>query len=107
MEGSRDSEGRWGNVYIVLGVRDASMDCLAGVDVPEALIDGFLLSVERSPLAAAALSACACDMPPRGAAPPDCACTEAVVSPLAVVAGVGMLRVLSDEDERWRREGVG
>ncbi len=31
----------------------------------------------------------------------------AVVLPLAVVAGVVMLRVLWLEEERWRRDGVG
>lgn len=89
------------------GVRDTSSDCLAGVDVPEALIDGFLLSVARSPVAAAARSACACDTLPRGAVPPACACVEALVQLLPAVEGVGMLRVLTDEEERWRREGVG
>lgn len=59
-EASRDNDGRCGRVYSVPGVcpcRAMSRDCRAGVDRPEAEIEGCLLNDP----AAAARSAEACD----------------------------------------------
>ena len=66
----------------------ASIDRLAGVEVPDALMDGCRLRLV--PEAAAARSTDACDMVPIGMLPltPDASVEE---------EGVGMLRALSEE----------
>lgn len=117
-DGSREADGRCGRVYKVPRcwcgspwlVRGKSRDCLAGVELPDALIDGCLL---RLPPAAAWRSAEACDTPPIGTLVvlPAWTAVETLVAALVVLGavdeGVCALRVLSDEEERCRREGVG
>lgn len=85
------------------------------MELPEvALTDGCLLKVVAfAPPAAAARSAEACDTLPIGTLMvlPACTCVDVCVILLpaadVLVDGVGILRVLSDEDERCLREGVG
>jgi len=88
-----------------------SRDWRAGVEVPEALTEGWRL---RDVAAAARRSAKACETLPMGTLPavlPACTWVEVFVTALPVaerlVEGVGMLRVLTEEEERCRREGVG
>lgn len=106
-EGSRDSEGRCGSVYCGAGLGISRL-CLAGVDVPDSLIEGWRLSLPGPP-AAAARSAEAWEMLAAGTLVVlACAWVEMFVIPLAVEAeGVLMLLVLSELDDLCLREGVG
>ena len=71
-------------MYDPAGGRPTSSDCLAGVDVPDAVIDGCLL---RLP-AAAARSADACETPACGTLVvlPPWTCVDAFVVPLLVLS---------------------
>lgn len=93
--------------------RAMSRECWrAGVDLPEALTEGWRLR-DGPPAAAAARSAEACETPPIGtpAVLPAWTCVDVFVVPLpvaeTVVEGVGMLLLLTDEEERCLRDGVG
>lgn len=85
------------------------MDWRAGVELPDAVVDGWRERLPcpwpaPAPPAAAARSADACDMPPRGTpvALPACGCVEVFVTvlPGTEVDNVfGMLLVLSELED--------
>lgn len=99
-------EGRCGSVRFG---RPTSRDCRAGVDLPDAVVEGCRLKLPGPP-AAAARSAEACDMLADGALVALAPCVEVFAVPLAVAGTDGVfvvLLVLSELDDLCLREGVG